>query len=338
MKIKKEYIILVLIIVGLSVYLLMHKEDRSLYELPVLSQVAKNEISKIGISKGNTNTELNKRDEKWYIAPRDYPADDKLVDAMLDEFEKLTVTTLVSESGDYQRYDLGDDKKIAVKVWGGEKLLRDFEVGKPASSFRHTFVKLAGDDRVFHARNNFRNTVDKTVDDLRDKAVLSYQVADITEIQVANKTTSLTLTRTEISGEDTQAPADSSATAVPKPPIMVWQSAGGKKGDEKNINRLLAAISNLRCEKFIDDREKEDFTESIYTIDIKATQNHKLSIFAKINQDDTNYPALSSGSDYPFYLSQNTADRIMSNPQDLIEKPKADENQSIPQTIEPKQK
>lgn len=328
MKMKKEYIILVLIIVGLSVYLFMRKEDRSLYELPVLSQVAKNEISKIEISKGNTNIELNKRDEKWYIAPRDYPADDKLVDGMLDEFEKLTVTTLVSESGDYQRYDLGDDKKISVKVYGGQTLLRDFEVGKPASSFRHTFVKLAGDDRVFHARNNFRNTVDKTVDDLRDKVVLSYQVADITEIQVANKTTSLTLARTEVSGKDSQAPADSSTAAAPKPSNRVWQSAGGKKGDEKNINRLLAAISNLRCEKFIDDREKEDFTESIYTIDIKGAQNHKLSIFAMINQEDTSYPALSSGSDYPFYLSKNTADRIMSNPQDLLEKPKADENES----------
>ena len=338
MKIKKEYIILVLIIVGLSVYLLMREGDRSLYELPVLPEVAKNEISKIEISKGNTNIELNKRDEKWYIAPRDYPADGKLVDAMLNEFEKLTVTTLVSESGDYQRYDLGDDKKISVKVYGGQTLLRDFEAGKPASSFRHTFVKLAGDDRVFHARNNFRNTVDKTVDDLRDKAVLSYQVADITEIQVANKTKSLTLTRTEVSGEDSQAPADSSSASPPKPSNMVWQSAGGEKGDEDKINRLLAALSNLRCEKFIDDREKEDFAESIYTIDIKGAQNHKLSIFANTNQDDTNYPALSSGSDYPFFISKNTADRIMNNPQDLLEKPKADENKSIPQKIEPKQK
>ena len=163
MKIKKEYLILLLVIVALSAYLFMRKEDRSLYELPVLPEVSKKEISKIEILKGNTGMVLNKKDEKWYIAPQNYPADGNLVDGMLAELETLTVTTLVSESGDYQRYDLGDDKKITVKAWDGEKLLRNFEVGKAASSFRHTFVKLAEDNRVYHARNNFRNTFDKTV-------------------------------------------------------------------------------------------------------------------------------------------------------------------------------
>ncbi len=328
MKIKKEYIILVLIIVGLSVYLFMRKEDRNLYELPVLPEVAKAEISKIEISKGKDSIAMNKRDEKWYIAPQDYPVDDKLVDAMLNEFEKLTVTTLVSESGDYQRYDLGEDKKIAVKTWGGDQLLRDFEVGKAASSFRHTFVKLAGDDRVFHARNNFRNTLDKTVDDLRDKSVLSFQTADITEIKVTNEKTSLDLTRTEATEENTQAQTDSSAAAAPTPPKMVWQSSDNKMGDEKNISRLLSSISILRCDKFINDRKKEDFTDSIFSVDLKGVQNHKLSVFAKLKEDDESYPAVSSGSDYPFYLSKNTADRIMTNPEDLLEKPKAEENKS----------
>jgi hypothetical protein len=338
MKIKKEYIILALFIVGLSVYLFMRKGDRNLYELPVLQEVAKNEISKIEISKGTTSIVLSKKDEKWHIAPRDYPADGNLIDGMLNEFENLTVTTLVSESGDYQRYDLGDDKKITVKAWGGEKLLRDFEVGKPAPSFRHTFVKLAGDDRVFHARNNFRNTVDKSVDDLRDKSVLSFQTADITEIQVAKGTTSLALSRKEVTEEDTQTQTDSSAAAAPPPPKMVWQSADDKKGDEQNINRLLSTISNLRCEKFIDDRKKEDFTESVFSIDLKGIQSHRLSIFAKLKEDDESYPAVSSGSDYPFLLSKHTADRIMKNPEDLLEKPKADEEKSEVEKPEPKQK
>ena len=330
MKFKKEYFILAVIIVGLSVYLFMRKEDRTLYELPVLTEVAKAEISKIEISKGEDSIVLNKRDEKWYIAPQDYPVDGNLVDAMLNEFEKLTVTTLVSESGDYQRYDLGEDKKIAVKAWGGDKLLRDFEVGKAASSFRHTFVKLAGDDRVFHARNNFRNTVDKTVDDLRDKSVLSFQTADITEIKVANAKTSLAIARKEVAEEETQPQTDSSAAAAPTPPKMVWQSSDDKKGDEKNINRLLAAISNLRCDKFINHRKKEEFTDSIYSIDIKGVQSHKLFIFAKLKEDDESYPAVSSGSDYPFFLAKHTADRIMQNPEDLLEKPKAEENKSEP--------
>ena len=42
MKLKKEYIILALIIIGLSVYLFVRKGDRTLYELPVLAEVSKN--------------------------------------------------------------------------------------------------------------------------------------------------------------------------------------------------------------------------------------------------------------------------------------------------------
>jgi len=336
MKVKKEYLILLLIIVALSAYLYMRTEDRSLYELPVLPEVSKKEFSKIEISKGNTRIALNKKDEKWVIAPQDYPVDTELVNGMLAEFETLTVTTLVSESRDYQRYDLGDDKKIAVKAWAGESLLRSFEVGKSASSFRHTFVKLAEDDRVYHARNNFRNTFDKTVDDLRDKAVLSFQTADITEVQVANEDTSLSLIRTEIPAKESQAQADQPAAAASKPAERQWQSADGKKGDENNINRLLAAISNLKCETFIDDRQKEDFTEPVYAIDTKGVQSHKLAIFAKLKQDDTNYPAISSDSNYPFFISKDTADRIMKKPEDLLEKQKTDENKSEAEKSEPK--
>jgi hypothetical protein len=272
------------------------------------------------------------------MAPRDFPADKELVKAMLAEIETLTVTTLVSESGDYQRYDLGDDKKIAVKVWSGEKLLRHFEVGKAASSFRHTFVKLADDDRVYHARNNFRNTFEKTEDNLRDKAVLSFQPPDITELKIANENTSLPLTLMEISADESQAKTDQSTAAASQPAMETWQSAEGKPGNLNNISRLLSALSNLRCESFIDDRQKQDFTGPIYSIDLKGVQSHKLSIFAKLTPEATNYPATSTGSDYAFLLSKDTADRIMKNPEDLLEKPKTGENKSEAEKSETKQK
>ena len=106
---------------------------------------------------------------------------------MLDNIEKLTLTALVSESKNYNRYDLSGEAKINVKAWQGDSLKRDIDVGKTASSFRHTFVKTAGDDRVFHARGNFRNTFDTTVDDLRDKTILTYTPSDIQQIQITQE-------------------------------------------------------------------------------------------------------------------------------------------------------
>ena len=176
MKIKKEYIILAIIIIALSVYLVMRRGDRTLYELPEIPEISQKEITRLQITKGKTVIDLNKKDNRWYIAPQEYPADDNKVKNMLDNIEKLTLTALVSESKNYNLYDLSGEDRINVKAWQGDSLKRDIDVGKTASSYRHTFVKMAGDDRVFHARGNFRNTFDFSVDDLRNKTGIGLYV------------------------------------------------------------------------------------------------------------------------------------------------------------------
>jgi hypothetical protein len=337
MKLKKEYIILALIIVGLSVYLYMRKGDRTLYELPILPEVANKDISKIEISKGDTSIVLNKKDEQWFIGPRQYPADQNKIKAMLDVLDSLTLTTAVSESKDYLRYELNDAKKINVKAWQADTLRRNFDIGKTASTFRHTFVKIDTDERVFHARDNFKNTFDQTTDKLRDKKVLSFETADIDEILITKDQATLTLTRTEAPEEKAPQTEDQSDAQTPPAPKMLWQSADGKLGDDASVKRLLSSMSNLRCDTFIDDRKKEDFTSPLYTVQLKGGQEYKLSIFAKPKEEDPNYPATSSASDYPFLLSKNVADKILKNPEDLMKKPEAPEKNSEAETPKTKQ-
>ena len=198
MKAKKEYLILILIIIGLSVYLFMRTADRTFYELPQIAALEQNQITKIEISKDGQTIVLNKKDNKWYLEPHGYTADTKKVKDMLSTLGGMTLTTLVSESKDYGRYELNDEKRIAVKAWQQETLKRNFDIGKPASSFRHTFVRLDGDSRVFHARDNFRGKFDLTVDNLRDKNVLSFKPAEISEIQIAKDETALKLVRSQV--------------------------------------------------------------------------------------------------------------------------------------------
>ena len=96
MKIKKEYIILVVVILALSLYLFLRREDRTQYQLPKLSRGARADISKIEISKKGTAITLNKRDNIWRIVPDGYPADEGKVKDMLDTIEKLSFTAMVS--------------------------------------------------------------------------------------------------------------------------------------------------------------------------------------------------------------------------------------------------
>lgn len=314
MKVKKEYIILALVIIALTVYLVMRTSDRTRYQLPDVAQVAGQEISKLQITRDQATIIVNKKDDQWYIAPQEFAADTSKVKDMLNAIENLTLTALVSESRNYNLYDLTAEKKINVKAWQADKLRRDVDLGKTASSFRHTFVKPAGDERVFHARGNFRNNFDLTVDDLRDKRVLALNPADIQQFQVIKDQQSLTLNKTQapVAVEGTQAQKQTDAARQANKPV--WQAADGRPVDEAVVKQILNTVSNLRCEKFISDRRKDDFTSPLFTLRMKSGQAYRLSIFAKTAEKDTDFPAVSSGSNYPFLLSGSQVDRIMQDP------------------------
>ena len=331
MKIKKEYLILAVIIIALSVYLVMRRGDRTLYELPEIPQVSQKEITRLEITKGKTTIDLNKKDDIWYIAPREYPADADKVKSMLDNIEKLTLTALVSESKNYNLYDLSGETKINVKAYQGDSLKRDLDVGKTASSFRHTFVKTAGDDRVFHARGNFRTTFDTSVNDLRDKTILTYTPTDIQQIQITQGKQSFLLSRTQLSAKEESPAADKEESASPPAQKPIWQTPDGRSGDEAAVNRLLNVLSNLRCESFIEDRTKEDLTTPLLTVQLKGSQEYSLSIFAKTEEKETEQPAISSASKYAFLLTDSEAESIIEDSLNILKKPAPDEKTSEPE-------
>ena len=330
MKIKKEYIILVFIIIALSVYLYTRKTDRTLYELPELPQVNEKELTKLEITKGKRVLVLNKKDDKWYIAPADYPTDASKVSDMLKVIKELELTALVSESENYNRYELDEDQRINVKASQGGNLKLEIDVGKTASSFRHTFVRPAGEDRVFHAQGNLKNAFDVTVDTIRDKVVLTLKPTDIQQLSVQKNQQSLSFARAQAPVE-VKAPATEENTteknpeASPPAPKQIWQASDGQPVNESALNQLLNAVANLRCEKFIDDRKKEDYASPLFSLEMKGVQDHRLSIFAKAAENDSNYPAVSSGSQYPFQLSKSQVDRIMKAPAELLQTAKTDQ-------------
>jgi hypothetical protein len=314
MKVKKEYIMLAVVIIALTVYLVMRSSDRTQYRLPDVPQAAAKDISRLQITRGQTTIVINKKDDKWYIAPDEFPADANKVKNMLNAVEKLTLTALVSESKNYNLYDLNEDKKLNVKAWQGEYLKRDVDLGKTASSFRHTFVRPAGDERVFHARGNFKNNFDFSVDDLRDKLVLALNPADIKLIQVIKDQQTLTISKSQAPVVVDNTEAEKKSDPGPGAKKSAWQAADGRPVEETAVNQLLNAVSDLRCEKFIIDRQKEDFTSPLFTLQLKGGQEYSLTIFAKTAEKDTDFPAVSSGSNYPFLLSGSLVDSIMIDP------------------------
>jgi hypothetical protein len=320
MKVKKEYLVLLLIIIGLSIYLLQRTGDRTLYKLPAIPPVAKSDITKIQIEQGDEDVELTKKDDRWWIAPEHYPADSSRIQGMLDVLDDLTLTALVAQSGDDMRYELDDEKKISVKAWQQDRLVRDFEIGKTAPSFRHTFVKLAGDKRVFHARGNLRSRFDQTIDQLRDKQVLSFNIEDIQQIQIVDGGSTLELALSRTAADEESPPDDSQTAEGPSAAGGIWQTEDGKSAVQEKVNQLLRSLSALKCQTFIEDKNEFDFTRPIRTINLTGPEKHSLRIYAKISEDAQDYPATSSDSDDPFTLSSSQTEPILSPLTDFLGK------------------
>ena len=306
MKVKLEYIVLVVIIAVLAGYLAMRNSDRTLYELPNIPEKTAKDFTRIEITGKGSSIKLTKRDEIWSIQPQGYPVDPGRMDGILATLSTLKTTALASETKDYQRYELDDNRKIQVIAWSGDDIIRQFEIGKAAPSFRHTFIRLDKDHRVFHARDNFRSKFDPDVTALQHKTALELKTASVKSFVIGPKAggTEFKLQ----TGEGENAPA-------------VWQRSDGMAADRSAVDKLLGAVSNLRHQGFIDQAQKADFAKPIYSMTLNEENSHTLSIFAKRESDPDQYPAISSGVDFPFFLSDTQVQQIMQKPEDLMPKP-----------------
>ncbi len=312
MRVKKEVVILAVIIVAFSVYLVLRNTDKTHYELPEPEQLEKATVNRIVISHGGTVITLQRDDDRWLLQPQGYQADGNSVDKMLDAIAGFTLMSLVSESGNYSPYDLTDETKIRVEAFSeGEKALR-FDVGKAASTYRHTFVSLEDDPGVYQARENIRKVFETDVGKLRDRTVLSFSKDSVAGFTVTSGADTLVLNKTD----ELALALSEDSTGTQETPAPPWTAADGRPADEKVAVRLINRLSSLRCDDYIEGASKEDFTDPIYTVTLSADGTIFLYIFEQ--REDKKYPAVSSQNDYPFLLPEWNTKQIMQKPADFI--------------------
>jgi len=319
MKLKKEYFILTAILVALVLYLALHQSNRTHYQLPKLSEISGKHISKLEITTKSGSIVFNKKDNTWHIGPKGYRADSTKVKHILNIVENLKLTALVSESKDYVRYDLDNNKDIRVKAWQGNTLLREFDIGKPAPTFKHTFVKLPDDPNVYHARGDFRRNFDHPVEDFRDKSVLSFAQNGIQEITLTHEKKTISLSRKEI--PETLAKKKDASTAKASNASKtktVWEDTKGHEVASSKISSLLSFLNSLECETFLDDLKKEEFKNPIYSVTLKGEKEYSLLVFANKDKNAKNYSAISSDNESPFSLSDMQVDTIKSKIDEIL--------------------
>lgn len=333
--VKKEYIILGALIVALLLYLVFKGTDKIHYQLPEIKPIDVNTLTKIEISMKAWTITLVKKNDQWFLDPQGYPVEENVINDITTNIKDFALTELASKARNYALYDLGEDKAIHIKIYRSDEVVRDFELGKSASTYNHSFVKLKDDDRVFYASQIYRVNFDKPVNEFRSKRVMKFDKNEISEIAVdmikdgkkflftksvksaLEKSLDVKKDETKPAGQKEQSPGAETT----------WTMAGGKEGNATELNAILGQLSDLRCEEFLDGKKKEDFNNPIYTLKLKGKKDYILSIFEKTGEvpksedgEPEKYPAISSENTYPFLLNGYSINTLMKKPEDLLKK------------------
>ncbi|MEN8264486.1 MAG: DUF4340 domain-containing protein [Nitrospirota bacterium] len=313
MKGKNELAILFFLIAVLAFYISNRKDEKTHYEMPDVKQIQTGDISKIIIKKKDVDIKLVRENDKWLISDKKYPADSTLVENMLKAISGLTLTALASESRNYAMYELDDKSRVSVEAFKGDSFLRKIRIGKNTPTHHQTFVMIDDNHRVYHSRGTIRREFDRTVNELRDKKVMSFS-DDISEIVLKKDKEELTIIRTTapVSVDVADAGKDPHA---PEEEVQKWTTAEGKKVKDSEVDGIVSTLSALQCDDFIVDKTKEDLISPIFTATLKGLYTYTISLFEK---KDEQYPAVSSRSEYPFLLSERKANQIMKDFEGLM--------------------
>ena len=138
------------------------------YDLPDIPGIKTEEITRIVITKADSNLSLEKNSSQWQISPNGHPVDQEKMADIIDTIKNLDIIMLISELKNDVIFGLDNRNKITVTAYSGDSILREFEVGNTGPSRSHTFVKLMDDDRVYYANNSFRGIFEISAKLLRE--------------------------------------------------------------------------------------------------------------------------------------------------------------------------
>ncbi len=318
---KKEYLILFAIIIGACLYLYLKDRDRINYQLPEPAAIEKSRIEKIDIQRPQSAViSLTKVGGDWRIGAKGYAADEAQAKRMTDALADITLTALVSDAGDYDRYDLTDDSAVIVTARSGDdKELRKLVVGKKAASGNHTFVRIGDDPSVYHAGGSLHDLFDQTVDALRDKTVLSFDKESIDRISITQAGRTLTLEKETAAptSPDEQAASGDDTAAGDK--AAVWKTDDDRPVDQAAVETLLDALASLKCKGYLPEGAEKALTDPEYRIVLTGKPaTMTLSLFPLAGEDTPGYAGLSSENPSAFTLPQYQAERVMKKPSDLL--------------------
>jgi hypothetical protein len=157
---------------------------------PLILKVEESAITKLELKrKGVDPVVLGKVDSgKWQITtPRTLGADQSTVSGMVSTLSSLSSERLVEDkAADLKQYGL-DQPPFEVDITGKDNKLQKLFFGDDTPTGEAVYALLAGDSRVFTVSKYLKNSVDKSLNDVRDRRLLTVNSDKIGRVELISK-------------------------------------------------------------------------------------------------------------------------------------------------------
>ena len=157
---------------------------------PVILKLDESAITKLDLKRKDVDpVALAKGDAgKWRIVePKPFGADQNTVSGIVTAVSSLSAQRLVDDhTADLKQYGL-DPPAFELDVSERDNKTQKLLIGDDTTASGAVYVKLADDSRVFTMPKYVKTSLDKSLNDLRDKRLLTIDPEKVSRIELANK-------------------------------------------------------------------------------------------------------------------------------------------------------
>jgi len=236
----------VLLAIFAGLFWWLNRKEASATKPPVtptttkIVDVPQDQIQSLTIEKaGSEPVELMRTADKWSItAPKALPADQDAVSSMVSTFASLNADKLLEEKATgLDQFGLTKPSLSVTATKQDGKTLK-LLLGDDTPTSSGSYTELAGDPRVFIIASYHKSSLDKTVNDLRDKRLLTFDSEKLSRVELTAKKATIEFGRNK----------DQWQILKPKP----------LRADQSAVEDLVRSLSDTKMELSATDDEKKD--------------------------------------------------------------------------------
>jgi hypothetical protein len=212
--------VVVLAMLGGVLYWSQHRKpvDESAAALtsnaPVILKVNAADVTELTIRQKEPVT-LIKTNGKWQITePKPYPADQEAVAGVLSTLSGLNADRIVDERAtDRKQYGL-EPALVELDIRGKAGATQRLLLGGDTVAGGNVYAALVSDPRIFTMASYNKSSLAKTLNDLRDKSLLTLSADKVSRVELLKKSEDLEFDRTKDGWQilkPSSSPADGSA-------------------------------------------------------------------------------------------------------------------------------